>query len=200
MQLTIIRDDNVVIVDGRALSVDLSGLPGNLHAVQWDGASGHIEYNDGALNEPLTGISAFADVVAAWTAACDAADAPPPEPTPAQRRAALLSAISARKNDFRDGGFVLGGVRWDSDPAARLAYAELAQRLAADSAFVTRWKASEGQWVDMSAALFQTVYTAGAAHISTAFAWQEAEEARLAATDDGALAVFVVSLPQAVAE
>ena len=99
MQLTIIRDDNVVIVDGRAMSVDLStfsGLPANLHAVQWDGASGHIEYNDGTLNEPLMGISAFSDVVAAWTAARDAADAPPSEPTPEEILASRLAAIEAK--------------------------------------------------------------------------------------------------------
>lgn len=113
----------------------------------------------------------------------------------ARIREALREAISARKNAFRDGGFVLDGVRWDSDPAARLAYAELAQRLAADPAFTTRWKASEGQWVDMGAALFAQVYSAGATHIAAAFAWQESEEARLAATADGELAGFSVSTP-----
>lgn len=108
-------------------------------------------------------------------------------------RTAFLGAIAARKNEFRDGGFILDGVRWDSDPAARLAYAELAQRLTADTAFTTRWKASEGQWVDMNAALFAQVYAAGAAHIAAAFAWQEAEEARLAATPDEELSEFVLS-------
>lgn len=100
MLLTIIRDDNVVIVDGRALSVDLSGLPVNLHAVQWDGASGHIEYNDGELNEPLMDISAFAGVVAEWTAARDAADAPPPEPTLAELRSAKQAEIRDKAEAF----------------------------------------------------------------------------------------------------
>lgn len=119
----------------------------------------------------------------------------PPRPA-AEVRAGLLAEIGARKNALRDGGFMVpvGGedVRWDSDTSARLAYAELAQRLAVDPAFTTRWKASEGQWVDMTADLFQTVYAAGAAHIAIAFAWQEAEEARLAATPDDGLTTFVV--------
>ncbi len=125
----------------------------------------------------------------------------PPEEDPGQYdglRAFIRAEISARKNRYRDGGFVLDGVRWDSDPAARLAYAELAQRLGVDPEFTTRWKASEGQWVDMDAALFAEVYAAGAAHIAAAFAWQEAEEARLAATPDDALYEFVVSTPQGV--
>lgn len=100
MQLTIIRDDNVVIVDGRALSVDLSGLPANLHAVQWDGASGHVEYNDGTLNKQLTDITPYAAVVAAWMAARDAADVPPPEPTLAELRAAKQAEIRDKAEAF----------------------------------------------------------------------------------------------------
>lgn len=114
------------------------------------------------------------------------------------QRSGIRAEISIRKNQFRDGGFYVDGRLWDSDQSARLAYAELAQRLAADPEFVTRWKASEGIWVDMTADLFAKVYAAGAAHIAVAFAWQEAEEARLAATPDDALYEFVVSTPQGV--
>lgn len=116
----------------------------------------------------------------------------PPRPA-GEIRAGLLAEIGARKNAMRDGGFLVDDVLWDSDAGARLAYAELAQRLAADPLFTTRWKASEGQWVTMTAALFAAVYTAGAAHIAAAFAWQEAEEARLAATPDEELSEFVIS-------
>lgn len=115
----------------------------------------------------------------------------PPRPA-GEIRAGLLAAIGACKNALRDGGFLVDGTLWDSDAGARLAYAELAQRLAADPAFTTRWKASEGQWVTTDGALFARVYAAGAAHIAAAFAWQEAEEARLAATPDAELGGFVV--------
>ena len=119
-----------------------------------------------------------------------------PPPTVEAVRDGLLARIGQRKNQMRDGGFVVpvGGedVRWDSDTSARLAYAELALRLTADPTFTTRWKASEGQWVNMTVSLFQEVYAAGAAHIAAAFAWQEGEEARLAATPDDQLVTFVV--------
>jgi hypothetical protein len=121
--------------------------------------------------------------------------ADPPQPTPAEQRAVFRAAIAARKNEYRDGGFVLDGTLWDSDPAARLAYAELAQRLVVEPDVTVRWKASEGLWLDMDAGLFRRVYEAGARHIAAAFSWQESEESRLAATPDEDLAVFAVSEP-----
>lgn len=120
-----------------------------------------------------------------------------PGPTAQELREMLLNQIGQRKNEKRDGGFVVRvdgvDVRWDSDVAARLAYAELVQRMASEPEFTTRWKASEGQWVNMDAALFQIVYATGAQHVAAAFAWQEAEEARLSATPDDELATFVVA-------
>lgn len=44
MRVTIIRDDNTVIVDGERQTVDCSSLPADVHALQWDGARGEIEY------------------------------------------------------------------------------------------------------------------------------------------------------------
>lgn len=44
MRVGIIRNDNVVIVDGKGANVDLSGLPPEIHAIQWYGLAGEIEY------------------------------------------------------------------------------------------------------------------------------------------------------------
>ena len=44
MKLTIVPNDNLVIVDGEPESVDLSHLPEGIHAIQWDGENGEIEY------------------------------------------------------------------------------------------------------------------------------------------------------------
>lgn len=44
MRVTIIRDDNTVIVDGEAHHVDCSTLPTDFHALQWAGDLGEIEY------------------------------------------------------------------------------------------------------------------------------------------------------------
>lgn len=44
MRVTIIKDDHTVIVDGVRLTVDCTDLPAEFHALQWDGASGDVEY------------------------------------------------------------------------------------------------------------------------------------------------------------
>lgn len=95
----------MVIVDGRALSVDLSGLPDNLHAVQWDGQAGHVEFNDGTPNEELEGISAWQSVIDAWETARQAEDAPSPEPALEQAKAAKLAEI-AKAHDAALAGLV----------------------------------------------------------------------------------------------
>ena len=43
MRVTIIRGDGVIGVDGLFKPVDLSALSPEIRAVQWNGASGHVE-------------------------------------------------------------------------------------------------------------------------------------------------------------
>jgi hypothetical protein len=45
MRLTIIPDDKAVYVDGEAMDgLDMSSIDPTIHAVQWDGTRGEIEY------------------------------------------------------------------------------------------------------------------------------------------------------------
>jgi len=181
-RVTIVPADSLVIVDGRGLNVSLT-LPGHVHAIQWDGLTGWVEHSDGTPNTPMTQAEYDALVVpalAAWESARAAADAPPPPPTLEQAKAAKLAAIHVEKNRARDGGFVVGGVLYDSDLPARTSYAELAIAMQTDPTLTTRWKASDGVWVDMTSALFGQVYAAGRAHIEACFAWQEAREREVA--------------------
>jgi len=79
--LTIIKDDKFVSVDGEGLTLATVVLPSNVHAVQFDGANGKIEYNDGTANEAITSISDYSTITddhatlksANTTAASDAA-------------------------------------------------------------------------------------------------------------------------------
>lgn len=84
MRLTIIPSDNVVFVDGKALTVDCSSLDKTIHAVQWDGTSGEVEYATIAgkrkPNAVIKDISAFRSLISAYNA--EAAKLPPP-PKPA---------------------------------------------------------------------------------------------------------------------
>lgn len=51
-QVTIVPADKLVIVDGVGLILDFAA-PENLHAVQWQGNSGHCEYIDDTANREL---------------------------------------------------------------------------------------------------------------------------------------------------
>ena len=97
-RVTIVPADSLVIVDGRGLHVDCSGVAPDVHAIQWDGRTGEIERR-GAPNEALD-LAGYATHVAplytAWEAAREAADAPPPPQDPvAARRADILRELDA---------------------------------------------------------------------------------------------------------
>ena len=77
MRVVIIREDNYVSVDGLGLTVDLTNLDPNLHAVQWYDTFGHIE-RQGQPNETLISLEAFQPVLLRWQ---EAKAALPPEPT-----------------------------------------------------------------------------------------------------------------------
>tara|TARA_R110000772_G_scaffold247498_2_gene361333 strand:- start:133 stop:567 length:435 start_codon:yes stop_codon:yes gene_type:complete len=72
--LTIIKDDGFVSVDGVGLnSIDCSSLATNIHAIQFDGTNGHVEYNDGTANLAITAISDYSVITDLWTSTHDTA-------------------------------------------------------------------------------------------------------------------------------
>ena len=94
MQVTIMRGDGVVGVNGLFRPVDLSSLSTGVRAVQWNGVSGHVEYAEytKAANTPLETIADFQPFIDRWTAA---APPPPPPPTAAEMKTAALNRINA---------------------------------------------------------------------------------------------------------
>ena len=58
MRVTMIRDDNIITINGRTITVDLSEIPTNIHAVQWYGESGHIE-RQGQPNQAINSLDDF---------------------------------------------------------------------------------------------------------------------------------------------
>lgn len=56
MKLTIIRDMGLCHVDGTGYDeLDMSGVPADVHAIQWFGSEGEIEYNSNEIpNEVIT--------------------------------------------------------------------------------------------------------------------------------------------------
>lgn len=104
MRLTIIPEDSTVIINGRRFDIDCSALDSTIHAVQWDGERGHIEYKYTAggikpINTSITDVELFAPQVAAWEAAKALWDVQPPAPAaPAldEARAASMKAVNDR--------------------------------------------------------------------------------------------------------
>ena len=74
MKLTVVFDDRVIIKDGiiyHVESEDWSLTQGNMHAVQWQDTSGHIEFNDGTPNQILyaeSEVQLFSDFFDAYNA------------------------------------------------------------------------------------------------------------------------------------
>jgi len=77
VKLTVVADDSTVLVDGVHAEIDLTAIaiPNNLHALQWDGSTGHIEYKD-VENEDISSLPSWAsDCVTAHVAAIAAMEA-----------------------------------------------------------------------------------------------------------------------------
>ena len=73
MRMTIIRDMGLVHVDGNGFDeLDMSDVPVDVHALQWYGSSGEIEYKDGKGNAEITGLPVWADLAKAKKDAKDA--------------------------------------------------------------------------------------------------------------------------------
>jgi len=78
MKLTIIKDDGAVYKDGKSyLNLDLSQIPNDVHALQWNDNNGHIEFLDNVkANEVISELPSWANnALIAWQAAYDAEQA-----------------------------------------------------------------------------------------------------------------------------
>lgn len=103
-RLTIIADDGMVYVDGVALKVDLASLDPTIHAVQWYGSAGEIEFRTDAdgnrkPNERITDASPFLHLVelhqvAAAEVEAARAAAAKPAPSTATQPAAPVNVIA----------------------------------------------------------------------------------------------------------
>lgn len=62
-KITYIKDGedskSQLIIDGDQVDSSNYGIASNIHAIQWEGSSGEIEYNDGTPNATITDISSF---------------------------------------------------------------------------------------------------------------------------------------------
>lgn len=100
-KVTIIRDDNKVGVDGVFRTVDLSGIPANIHAIQWDGADGFVEYRDSKQAVPLKSIGAYLSILDAYALAAPPAPTEPTDEELAESEVARLRFIAMAEMEDR---------------------------------------------------------------------------------------------------
>ena len=97
MKLTIIPVDGSVGEDGKFyLGLDLSScaIPTNVHALQWDGVAGSIEFNEPIPNEEITSLPAWANCcMTKWTEANT--PVPPSPPTAEQNKQTATVKLQA---------------------------------------------------------------------------------------------------------
>jgi hypothetical protein len=110
MRLTIVPEDSLVIVDGVPVSIDLLGFSEliGVHAVQWYGSEGEIEFKDGGVsNSIITDVSPYMGVVDAHgvevVRLAEAAEAQAILDEPRFNRDDALEAIV---HDFGDGRII----------------------------------------------------------------------------------------------
>ena len=101
MNVGIVKEDKVVMVDGEGMNFDFV-LPTNVWAIQWNGTTGEIEFNDGSPNEVITDFSAYQSFVDGHaTEKQRLADAVAPL-TYADRRKAKYDALSQFEMQYDD--------------------------------------------------------------------------------------------------
>tara|TARA_R110000772_G_scaffold21066_1_gene58253 strand:+ start:690 stop:962 length:273 start_codon:yes stop_codon:yes gene_type:complete len=85
---TVIKEDGAIYKDQvSAIGCDMSGLPEDFHALQWDGTNGHIEYTDNL--KPNLVVTSKSQIETALTVSL---------PTLIERRTARIAEIEAENN------------------------------------------------------------------------------------------------------
>ena len=120
--VTVIPQDKTILLDGQGLRFDFAA-PANLHALQWHNGAGHIEYNDGSPNRPLSTADYAAEVapfVAKWQAENDrlVEEASRP-PTPEEARATKLAEINVAFERAGANGRVMSSLGFEIDANER---------------------------------------------------------------------------------
>ena len=98
-RVTVVPVDQIIIVDGLALSLTYTA-PADMHALQWHEGVGHIEYTGGAPNRPLTAADYDVEVApftALWQAEYDRLEEERNRPlTPEEQKQVRMAEIKSR--------------------------------------------------------------------------------------------------------
>lgn len=101
MNLTIVRADDLVIIDDKPQTFDLSpySFPADFWALQWRNDQGEIEFNNAKPNQMITELPDWTTaIIAEHARLTEHALQPPPPPTPEQAYAEMISQRNAILN------------------------------------------------------------------------------------------------------
>lgn len=92
MRLTIVKDDNLVILEKHPIKFDLTpfNLPKNFHALQWYNEQGEEEFNDGTPNKKITSLNDYHSILDEYMRLADIEDTQP-EPTETEKFNSLVN-------------------------------------------------------------------------------------------------------------
>lgn len=99
MKLSIVPSDGTVCEDEICYSnLTWTGTPANVHALQWDTASGWIEFNDGSPNEGIDELPSWAiNAEQAWDDANSKPTPTPPTPEEIQEANKAANKVEAQQ-------------------------------------------------------------------------------------------------------
>lgn len=93
MKISIVVPDRIVVIDGDARTISMDGVPVGLHAIQWDGERGDVEYGKPhRRNETIASLEPFQFLIDRWLAVPP--PPPPIEPPPPTKEGHLARTLA----------------------------------------------------------------------------------------------------------
>lgn len=183
-QVTVIPGSGVIIVDGMPLACAFKA-EGGLHALQWQGGAGVMEYDAGRRGEEIAGAKDYRAKVAPYVALWEDERArqylsPPLATAVANARA----AITARRKRAEYGGFLFAEQRWDSEEKDELRLNSVITMMEKTGlSEFPGWKISEDSFITLTPETALAAAVAMMRHYNACFAVEETKKNALADAD-----------------
>lgn len=192
MQITIIRADGFVSVDGVGFSgLNLAWMPPDVRAVQWRGDAGEVERAGGKVTY-IRNLEAFQPALAQWAAAKAAADGQVVDVSEAElMRQSKWAALAAQRQQVEHAGITVAGTLVKTDPESQMkvtgAFVAITSGLIPD----VEWKGGNG-WQTLTAAEISAVAQAVAAHVRKTYVVERTVWEQIGALEPGDIQAFDV--------
>ena len=166
MKLSIIPEDNMVVLDGAAVEVDCSSINPNIHAVQWYNTFGVVEVKQGA-SQRIANLDKFQEVVT------KAQEAIAPKPILPPTKGELKTASADKRWRMETGGITLNGFIIATDDRAKSLINGAFNLVNADPTLTQVDWVDGGVWVTLPAEAIRLISVAVGRHVQKMFTAQK---------------------------